>query len=676
MALAKHDELRALGAASLAVLPEHLQHALGDREAAHYVDARQEDGRQGASHAGREERAVELQHAAHDDDAADGVGDADQRRVQSRSDPGHREVADEERQDEVPDVRELRFWDVRSEAEAEDDGRAEPQAEFVLVVLHPLDELVDLRRQGRHRRRQGCLRRGGCRGWLRRLGRARPALGWRRGMLLIPHHLPLVDDRGRPDDRVIPVRATEVGSTPQRLEQRGEIVRQHIARLRRHLCRVVRFADDRDPVLGDEGLVLLSQLTVAAGLRGEVHDHRAAPHGLQDLVRYQHRGLGVRDHRRRDDYVHVLNDTGVGGDLCRVEIRAHFPGVAAHPLARNTLRIDGYELGTQALDLVPYREAHVVRDDLRTEGMRGDDGAEAGDTRPDHEHARGGDGTAGSDGGPAEARAVVEGVQRRPVPGDVGHGGQRVQLLRARDARDEREVDDRRPGLLEHLGEVLSAEHVPEGDHRLRVPEHLHLVREGLVHLQDDVGLLQNVDCGVRQLHAPALHVVLVEEARCGPRARLDQDGEPHPAERRDRGGRDAHALLAGPALADHPDDLASIRELLRCHGTSASSAAPFACQGTCPGAQDAVLAFLEQVEHDVDSAPRVPEQHLHVLVNKERVVDTAVASGHAALQDDAIPGLPDLDGGHAVDGAARVRLRGWIDDVVGPDDDSDVVLP
>src|ERR1041385_69397 len=71
---------------SSAPAPEHLQHALRDEEAAGDVDHRHED-RHAAERGGRDVRggAVgRVQQSADEDDAADGVRDAHERRVQRR----------------------------------------------------------------------------------------------------------------------------------------------------------------------------------------------------------------------------------------------------------------------------------------------------------------------------------------------------------------------------------------------------------------------------------------------------------------------------------------------------------------------------------------------------------------------------------------------------------------
>src|SRR3954471_9769671 len=63
--------------------PEHLQHALRDEKTARDVDRGDQDGDAAQRHRPRP-AAVKRQHAADDDDAADRVGHAHERRVQRR----------------------------------------------------------------------------------------------------------------------------------------------------------------------------------------------------------------------------------------------------------------------------------------------------------------------------------------------------------------------------------------------------------------------------------------------------------------------------------------------------------------------------------------------------------------------------------------------------------------
>ena len=63
-------------------LLKHLQHALGHQKAAGDVDRADEDGDRTQNGGGRGEVTGNLQHTADDDDAADGVGDTHQGRVQ------------------------------------------------------------------------------------------------------------------------------------------------------------------------------------------------------------------------------------------------------------------------------------------------------------------------------------------------------------------------------------------------------------------------------------------------------------------------------------------------------------------------------------------------------------------------------------------------------------------
>src|SRR3954452_8827842 len=63
--------------------------------------------------------------------------------------------------------------------------------------------------------------------------------------------------------------------------------------------------------------------------------------------------------------------------------------------------------------------------------------------------------------------------------------------------------------------------------------------------------------------------------------------------------------------------------------------------------------AGLWESDQDVlDALPRVAEQHAAVVPEEQRVLHAGVAGVHRALEDDDLPGLPDLEDGHAGDGA------------------------
>ena len=77
----------------------------------------------------------------------------------------------------------------------------------------------------------------------------------------------------------------------------------------------------------------------------------------------------------------------------------------------------------------------------------------------------------------------------RPVAGNIRHGAQRIDLLRARDARDAIHRHDRSAGrgqLFEQLGILPGHD---EADQRVLGPEHGELVVIGGPHLQDKVAL-------------------------------------------------------------------------------------------------------------------------------------------------------------------------------------------
>src|SRR5439155_19458654 len=95
-------------------------------------------------------------------------------------------------------------------------------------------------------------------------GRLRRAYGSCRDFL--PRHA------GARHDPVVPVeRDRPIGD--DQLEQRGDVAREELTRVRRHRRRQVRQPDDRHTVALDLR-ARLGELAVAAGVRGEIDDHR------------------------------------------------------------------------------------------------------------------------------------------------------------------------------------------------------------------------------------------------------------------------------------------------------------------------------------------------------------------------------------------------------------------
>ena len=130
------------------------------------------------------------------------------------------------------------------------------------------------------------------------------------------------------------------------------------------------------------------RLDVAALLGREVHDHRARRHRLDHLVRDQHRRLGPLHLRRGDD--HVAGGHGLEHQLALLGDRlvAHRRRVGARARALLAgLEVELHEPRPQAADLLLGRLAHVVGLDHRAQAAGGGDRRQAGDPRPDHEHA-------------------------------------------------------------------------------------------------------------------------------------------------------------------------------------------------------------------------------------------------------------------------------------------------
>ncbi len=101
---------------------------------------------------------------------------------------------------------------------------------------------------------------------------------------------------GAGGDLVVPVEL-QLAVGREVLEQREHVARVELARVGRHRARQVEQADDRDAVDLDD-LAGHGQLAVAAGLGGEVDDHRARAHAAHGRRRDQPRRGPAGDRAR------------------------------------------------------------------------------------------------------------------------------------------------------------------------------------------------------------------------------------------------------------------------------------------------------------------------------------------------------------------------------------------
>jgi hypothetical protein len=84
-------------------------------------------------------------------------------------------------------------------------------------------------------------------------------------------------------------------------------------------------------------------------------------------------------------------------------------------------------------------------------------------------------------------------------------------------------------------------------------------------------------------------------------------------------------------------------------------------------------VTLLDGGDELLDGRLRVAEEHRRVRLVEEVVVDPCEAGIHAALEDDDVRGLVDVQDRHAVERALRVVARGGVRDVVRADDERDV---
>ena len=162
-------------------------------------------------------------------------------------------------------------------------------------------------------------------------------------------------------------------------------------------------------------------------------------------------------------------------------------------LAFGALDVELEEGGAEALDLLLHGGTHVEGGDDGSEPPRGGDRLQAGDSRAEHEDARGRDRARGGRQHRQELRQVVGRDQRGLVAGDRALRGERVHRLRSGDARDRVHRERRHAPLGEGAHEVAVDEWLQERDEDLPVAELRHLFAGGLLHLRNDVDSRERV---------------------------------------------------------------------------------------------------------------------------------------------------------------------------------------
>ena len=198
-------------------------------------------------------------------------------------------------------------------------------------------------------------------------------------------------------------------------------------------------ADDHDAVVGDDALVRDGQVAVAAPLRGEVDDHRARLHHL-DHVPGPELGRGPpRDQGRGDDDVDLRGEFagispaafhGIRGRTARRSRRsrrcpARFPRIRGRRTRRPWIRSVRTPRGGR-------RRRRRWRPATWPCRWRRDRATPA----PTTSTLAGGTLPAARDLTGEEAAEIVAGLDHGAVARDVGHGAERVHLLRPADPRD------------------------------------------------------------------------------------------------------------------------------------------------------------------------------------------------------------------------------------------------
>ena len=173
-------------------------------------------------------------------------------------------------------------------------------------------------------------------------------------------------------------------------------------------CRPTIVTPSRDDLLAG-----LRQLAVAAGLGGEVDDHRAGAHRLDRRLP----GSASAPAGRGSRAVVITTSKSAIRSSSSSCCCACCSGVSSRRVAALGLLADDAEVEegrAEGLDLLPDGRAHVEAGDDRAEAARRRDRLQAGDAGADHEHLRRRDRSGGGRQHREEARQAVGGEQRRP----------------------------------------------------------------------------------------------------------------------------------------------------------------------------------------------------------------------------------------------------------------------
>jgi hypothetical protein len=243
----------------------------------------------------------------------------------------------------------------------------------------------------------------------------------------------------------------------QMLQERQDVARVHLARVRRHRRREVGLTDDRDAPL-DDGLPGLRQLDIPTGLGGEVDDHGPRPHRARCGSRHEHGRRLSGDERGRDDGVRLGHVAGDQLLLALVLVLGQRHCVAADPL--RALDVELEERRAEALDLLLDDRPHIEGRHDGSQAAGGRDRLEAGDAGSEDEDASRCNRPGGRRQHRKELAQVRGGEQHCLVSGDGALRRECIHRLGARDSRDR----------VHREGRHLS---VGEGAHALRVGQRL-----------------------------------------------------------------------------------------------------------------------------------------------------------------------------------------------------------
>mmetsp|Transcript_18003 Transcript_18003/g.31563 ORF Transcript_18003/g.31563 Transcript_18003/m.31563 type:complete len:302 (-) Transcript_18003:699-1604(-) len=166
------------------------------------------------------------------------------------------------------------------------------------------------------------------------------------------------------------------------------------------------------------------------------------------------------------------------------------------------------------------------------------------------------------------------------------------------------------------------------------------------------------------------LQVIFVLKSSSSASASFQENGKAHPPQLSNCGWSETDTGLTRQALSKHTHLLQRRGEDLR--GLQLAGLRP--SRGARGAPRESILALVQKCCNIVHCLLGIAEQHPNILQVEQWVIYSTVACTHGTFHHNARLALPDLNGRHAIDWTAWVVLRRRVHDVVGANDNANIV--